>query len=78
MVQSIMEDLATETATGSSSVHEAERRMGILEPSIGLILLGLLDLYPCKIQELHQLLLADTGAKQNFATWAPAQMERNP
>ena len=54
--QSVMEDLAAETSTGSCSAREAERRMGISETSIRRILHGMLDLYLYKIQALHQLL----------------------
>ena len=38
----------------------------------------MLDLYPYKILALHQLLPADTNARQNFATWALTQIECNP
>lgn len=78
VVESVMEDMAAETSTGSSSAREAQRRTGIPEPSIRRILHGMLDLYPYKIQALHKLLPADTGARQNFATWALEQMQRNP
>lgn len=78
VVQSVMEDMAAETSTGSSSAREAERRTGIPEASIRRILHGMLDLYPYKIQTLHQLLPADTDARQKFATWALEQMQRNP
>ena len=66
VVQSVMEDLATRTP-GSSTAREAETRTGIRRT-----LYGILNLYPYKIQTLHQLLPADTGARQNFATWALA------
>ena len=75
VIQSVMEDLAAETSTVSSSACEAKERT---EPSIRCILHRMLDLYPYKIQAPHQLLSADTGATQNFATWALTQMECNP
>ena len=62
-----MEDLAAQTSVGNSNAREAERRTGIPEPSVPRILHGMLDLYPYKFQALHQLLLVDTGARQNFA-----------
>ena len=78
MVQSVKVDFTGETSTKSSSVLEAERRTGIPEPSIRHILHEMLDLYPYIIQVLHQLLPADTGARQNFATWMLTQMECKP
>ena len=78
MVQSVMEDLAAEISTGSISARLAERRTRIPEPSIRRILNGILDLYPYKIQALHQLLQADTGGRQNIATWGLTHMECNP
>ena len=69
VVQNIMDDLTANTSTESSSTHEAEKRTGIPELSIRRILH---DLYPCKMQALHQLLPADTGGGQNSATWALA------
>lgn len=63
VVQSVMEDLAVETSTESSSARQAGRRTEIPEPSI---------LYPYRIQVLRQFLPADTDA-----IWALAQMERN-
>ena len=78
VVQRVMKDFTAETSTGSSSARAAEGRLGIPEPSIRSILHGILDLYPYKIQAFHQFLPADIGAKQNFATWALAQMECNP
>ena len=57
-----MKDLAAEGSTGSSNDHETERRTEILEPSVWLILYGMLD----------------TGAKKNFATLALVQKECNP
>ncbi|GBM32128.1 hypothetical protein AVEN_126526-1 [Araneus ventricosus] len=41
------------------------------------ILHGSLNLYPYKIQTLHQLLQADFDERQNFATWELEQMERD-
>ena len=73
-----MGNLATETSTRSSSAREAERRTEIPESSIQRILHGMLDLCLYKIRALHQLLPADTDARQNFSTWERAQMERNP
>ena len=77
MVQSIMEDLVTESSTGTSSVREAKRRMRIPEQSIRGIPHEMLDLHLHKIQVLRQLLSADTGARQKFATWVLVQMKRN-
>ena len=76
MVQSDMEDLKASTSMGSLSAREIERR--ILELSIRHVLHGMLDLYPYKIQVLHQLLPADTCERQNFAPKAMAKKEHNP
>ncbi|GBN23107.1 hypothetical protein AVEN_232588-1 [Araneus ventricosus] len=73
-----MEELAAETSTGNRSAREARRITGIPESSTRRILHGIVNLYPYKIQALHQLLPADFDEKQNFATWALAQMERDP
>ncbi|GBM02257.1 hypothetical protein AVEN_108806-1 [Araneus ventricosus] len=77
VVESVMEELASETSTGSSSAREAGRITGLTESSIRRILHGILNLHPYKIQALHQLLPADFDERQNFATWALAQMERD-
>lgn len=77
-VKSAMEKVAAETSTGSSSAREAGRITGIPQSSIRRILHGILDLYPYKIQTLHQLVPADTGKRLKFATWALAQMDRDP
>ena len=53
VVQSVIEDLAAETSTGSSNAREAERKTGIPERSIQRILHGMLDLHPYKIEALH-------------------------
>ena len=61
VVQSVREDLAAKT--GSSIAPEDEKRTGISEPPIRCILHEMLELYPYKMQTLHQLLTADTSAR---------------
>ena len=62
---------------GIAVLVKLREERGFSELSTQCILHGMLDLYPNKIQALHHLLLADTGARQNFATWELAQMEYN-
>ncbi|GBM26491.1 hypothetical protein AVEN_260248-1 [Araneus ventricosus] len=73
-----MDELAAEISTGSSSGREAGKVTGIPESPMRRLLHGSLNLYPYKIQTLHQLLHVDFDERQNFATWALAQMERDP
>lgn len=78
VVQGAMEGLAAEKSQVSSSAREAGRRMEIPELSVRRIMHGMLHLHLYKIHALYHLLLAVTGARQNFAIWVQAQMECNP
>ncbi|GFU30718.1 uncharacterized protein TNCV_1444401 [Trichonephila clavipes] len=57
-----MEAIASEAASGTSSVREAARRLGLPPSSVHNILRRILQLYPYKLQSRHELLPADTAA----------------
>lgn len=78
VVQSVMRNVAAETSTGSCSAREAGKVTGIPERSVRRILHLILEMHPYKIQARHQLLPADCDKRHAFATWALAQMDRDP
>ena len=77
-VQSLMEDMATESSKGNNSAYEAWKTVGLLESSIWHILLIVLHLYPYKFQSLHQTMPADIAARKSFVKWALIKMEYKP
>ncbi|GFU15581.1 DUF4817 domain-containing protein [Trichonephila clavipes] len=50
-----MEAIASEAASGTSSAHEAARRLGLPPSSVRNILRRILQLYPYKLQSCHEL-----------------------
>ncbi|GFW32195.1 DUF4817 domain-containing protein [Trichonephila clavipes] len=73
-----MEAIASEAASGTSSAHEAARRLGLPPSSVHNILRRILQLYPYKLQSCHELLPADTAQREAFAKWAFSKMEQDP
>ncbi|GFS79300.1 DUF4817 domain-containing protein [Trichonephila clavipes] len=73
-----MEAIAPEAASGTSSSHEAARRLGLPPSSVRNILRRILQLYPYKLQSCHELLPADTAQREAFAKWAFYKMKQDP
>ncbi|GFT23288.1 uncharacterized protein TNCV_2015861 [Trichonephila clavipes] len=73
-----MEAIASEAASGTSSVREAARRLGLPPSSVRNILRRILQLYPYKLQSCHVLLSADTAQREAFGKWAFSKMEQDP
>ncbi|GFY02826.1 DUF4817 domain-containing protein [Trichonephila clavipes] len=72
-----MEAIASEAASGTSSVSEAARRLGLQPSSVRNILRRILQLYPYKLQSCHELLPADTAQREAFAKWTFSKMEQD-
>ncbi|GFX39326.1 uncharacterized protein TNCV_3860491 [Trichonephila clavipes] len=73
-----MEAIASEAASGTSSVREAAKRLGLPPSSVRNILRRILQLYPYKFQSCRELLPADTAKREAFAKWAFSKMEQDP
>ncbi|GFU33117.1 DUF4817 domain-containing protein [Trichonephila clavipes] len=73
-----MEAIASEAASGTNSVREAARRLGLPSSCVRNILRRILQLYPHKLQSCHELLPADTAQREAFAKWAFSKMEQDP
>ncbi|GFS84012.1 uncharacterized protein TNCV_2364191 [Trichonephila clavipes] len=73
-----MEAIVSEAASGTNSVREAARRLGLPPSSFRNILRRILQLYPYKLQSCHELLQADTAQREAFAKWAFSKMEQDP
>ncbi|GFT53404.1 uncharacterized protein TNCV_3324091 [Trichonephila clavipes] len=70
-----MEAIASEAALGTSSAREAARRLGLPPSSVRNILRRILQLYPYKLQSVHEFLPAVTAQREAFAKWAFSKME---
>ena len=77
-VQRVMEDMAAGSSKGSSSAREAGKILGMPESSIRRILHGILQMYPYKLQLLHDIMPADIAARESFAKWALTKLEHEP
>ncbi|GFX08534.1 uncharacterized protein TNCV_4170331 [Trichonephila clavipes] len=73
-----MEAIVSEAASGTSSAHEAARRLGLPPSSVRNILRRILKVYPCKLPSCHELLPTDTAQREAFAKWAFSKMEQDP
>lgn len=77
-VTSQMDTQREQSTSAVSSAREVARITGIPKTSVFRILHGVLQLYPYKLQSLHQLLPNDTAKRIEFANWALAKIEEDP
>ncbi|GFS61177.1 DUF4817 domain-containing protein [Nephila pilipes] len=68
-----MEILASESAAGSSSAREADRRLGLPPSSIRNILHGVLNQYPYKLQSYHERLSSDYRRERSICEMGSLQ-----